>query len=198
MLGVIKIKNRKRSIYGGVLIEFALSIPLLAVFLVGIISSGRLFQQVATVGQAAFLGAQFGTQITNQSDLAQVPFQVERILNLQVKKPIIPLQFQCSDNMGRCNNGIFWNPSTTGEDAKTLRVKVNGVMEILYNSIDINLEVVAPILLIDQSGITNLNELDTPQNPSTLYNCIGGINNASCNCCSGTGAVRGDFCSNSC
>ena len=185
--------KRQSGQFAGVLIEFALSIPLLLVFIIGLLSSGRVLNTIHTVGQAAFLGAQLGSQVNNTNDLDRVPERIEKILGLQARR-LKQVTISCSDNAqtSRCINGssgVFYDPDPNSPDAKRIiKVRVNGQLETIFRNLDIDIEITAPVLLLDQGNTLNL---DQPANPPVTYQCMLG-NNANCDCCSNP--VRGDYC----
>jgi len=186
---------------GGALIEFAISVPLIIIFLIGILSSGRLLNTVSTVGQAAFLGAQLGSQVNAKVELSKIPDRIVKILDLQSRKLHQvsvtckdPLHTSPTDPQNRCitsaNGSVFFDPDPNSVDAKrVLKVHVNGKLPTIFRELDIDIDVTAPILLLDQGTTINLNQ---PENPALTYGCQGGLNNANCNCCSSP--VRGDLC----
>ncbi|MCO6430121.1 MAG: pilus assembly protein [Deltaproteobacteria bacterium] len=178
--GVAKNVSQER---GGVIVEFLITLPLLIVFLVGILSSGRLLSALATTGQAAFLGGVMVSQVNNLSELDLVPERVHKILCLQNRR-------LKNLNCGGVTlpGGLVTKTTDTGN--RTISIKVDGEFDFMLKHIDLDVKVTAPMLLLDQLPLT---ELANPKN-TVEYKCevIDG-SNSKCDCCSGASA-KGDYC----
>ena len=143
-------KRGAASAAGGVLIEFLVTLPLMLMFLAGILETGRFFSQISRIAQVSYQVALVGAtnpEGGNTPDLMAARFQQLANLGFISYVQELTLQSPAYDIEGSSDTV---STSITGQ----LPSLLPGIMNL---NLHVNVQVAGPVLARDVSNIGNEN-----------------------------------------
>lgn len=148
---------KKSNQCGASIVEFALFIPILILFFLGLVELGRLLSQITWVGQTAYQAVMIGGETSDVIGAAVMAKRVEELSELQ--------DSQLTDQLN------FIDPPVYDEENQTVSVRLGGEVNQLLNApidLGLNISVVGPTLT---SSNPPPEGLDEPSNPSCVFYC---------------------------
>ncbi|MBN8547769.1 MAG: pilus assembly protein [Deltaproteobacteria bacterium] len=150
---------------GSVLLEFAIVVPLLVVFFLGISGIGQLLGHVTWISQTTYAAALFAADVPQPDGPAKVQQATERLSEAQNRGQV----------SGDWNAPVYTVGQITGKPIVSVSVPANvsPLVSAMFSS-SIGVSVAAPYLVPSQAAFAGFNDF---ANPSGIVTCYA----ASCN-----------------
>lgn len=164
---------------GSVISEFAILVPMLLVFFLGLIGVGQLLGHLTWVSQTTYAGALLGADIPQNEGPTKILTQSMRLKALQDRGQI---SSQAADF---AVNTVYTNGSVTGKPIINVSIGARNVSAIAKAVLPMNLDVsvAAPYLVPNQSLFSTYSDFS---NPPGVTGCTG----IGCGGATGTGPVK--------
>jgi hypothetical protein len=159
------LNQNKSKQSGSVLTEFAILVPMLVVFFLGLVGIGQLLGQVTWIAQTAYSGAVFAADTPREEGPAKVRAETAKLKALQYRGQINPT----SPNGGWTVQTNYSSGALTGQPIIT--VNVNAHISPIVRSImqtDIGASAVMPLLV---PGMDQFAGMYSFANPTSLTGC---------------------------
>ena len=150
---------------GSVLLEFAIVLPLLLVFFLGISGIGQLLGHVTWISQTTYAAAMFAADVPQPDGAAKVELETNRLSTVQNRGQV----------SGQWDAPVYFNGEFTGKPIVSVSVPahVTPLLNSMFGA-DVGVSVAAPYLVPNQSGFAAYGDYGNP--PGTVT-CVG----AACN-----------------
>lgn len=146
--------TRSGSNRGSVVTEFAIVLPLLLVFFVGISGLGQLLNHVTWISQTTYAAAMFAADIPAQAGPAKVETETERLASLQSRGQVT----------GDWSPPVYFEGQITGKPIVSVTVPTAHVSPFLrtFFTTDVSVSVAAPYLVPNQTAFAGFNDFGNP------------------------------------
>ena len=149
---------------GSVLTEFAIVLPLLVVFFLGISGLGQLLGHVTWISQTTYAAAMFAADVPQADGAARVEIETARLKEAQSRGQVA----------GTWDAPVYFNGGITGKPIVSVSVPahVSPFMRTFFAT-EVGVSVAAPYLVPNQAAFAGFGDFGNPQGA--------GCSGASCN-----------------
>ena len=168
---------QRKNFAGAVLVEFALVIPVMFLFLSGVLEFGNYLAQTSWLAQTAYNSAMKGAETpdlgTARSD--EVKERFNKLWAFVNARSVVKGHVEAMNQVDIDSNGIN----------DLVRVRITGSIlpllpQIFPFKLPISVEVAAPILLLQNTNFGLTNNFQNPSS-SSMYRCNGTLRNGGSN-----------------